>query len=113
MKKLVVIICLILDSILCFAQNPESFRYSPTYVSGIEALREENYDTALDYFKKEVADNPQNGYAWSIIAIICNENDDFDYALEAINKAIPLFKNDKEALYKAYRERSHIYLNKE
>lgn len=95
------------------AQNHESFRYSPTYISGIEALQEERYDIALEYFKKEVADNPQNGYAWSLIAIISNENDDLDYALEAVNKAIPLFKNDKEALYRAYRERSHIYLNRD
>lgn len=95
------------------AQNHESFRYSPTYISGIEALQEKRYDIALEYFKKEVADNPQNGYAWSLIAIISNENDDLDYALEAVNKAIPLFKNDKEALYRAYRERSLIYLNKD
>ena len=113
MKKLYCILVIILAFISMNAQTHDSFYYSPTYVSGIEALREERYDIALDYFKKEVTDNPGNGYAWSIIAIISNENDDFDYALEAINKAIPLFKNDKEALYRAYRERSHIYLNKD
>lgn len=113
MKKIITFICLFLELILCKAQTSDSFQYSYIYGLGIEALREERYDVALDYFKKEVADNPQNGYAWSIIAIISNENDDFDYALEAINKAIPLFKNDKEALYRAYRERSHIYLNRD
>lgn len=95
------------------AQTLNSFYYSPTYVAGIEALQEERYDIALDFFKKEVADNPQNGYAWSLIAIISNENDNLDYALESINNAIPIFKNDKEALYRAYRERAYIYLNRD
>ena len=113
MKKLIIVLLLSFEFLFSNAQTQDSFHYSPTYLSGIEALQEERYDTALEYFKKEVADNPQNGYAWSLIAIISNENDDLDYALEAINKAIPLFKNDKEALYRAYRERSHIYLNRD
>ena len=113
MKKLIIVLLLSFEFLFSNAQTQDSFHYSPTYLSGIKALQEERYDTALEYFKKEVADNPQNGYAWSLIAIISNENDDLDYALESINKAIPLFKNDKEALYRAYRERSYIYLNRD
>ena len=64
MKKLLSLICILIKLFVAQAQTQNSFNYSPTYVSGIEALREENYDTALEYFKKEVADNPQNGYAW-------------------------------------------------
>lgn len=110
--RLIVLCSLLFCWLSTTAQNLDSFHYSPTYLYGIDALQEGHYDIALDYLKKEVKNNPKNGYAWSLIAIISNENDDLNVALESINKAIPLFKNDKEALYRAYRERSHIYLNR-
>ena len=59
--------------LVCFnsleAQNvkrPESYNYQ----RGLEAMQEEKFDEAIDYFNKDIQENPMNGYSYSLIAHI-------------------------------------------
>ena len=48
------------------AQNvkrPESYNYQ----RGLEAMQEEKIEEAIDYFNKDLQENPKNGYSYSWI----------------------------------------------
>ena len=52
-------------SIHIMAQNrPETYNYK----RGVEAVQNEKNDEALDFFNKDLADNPKNGYSYSWVA---------------------------------------------
>ena len=51
------------------AQNvkrPKSYNYQ----CDLEAMQEEKFDEAIDYFNKDIQENPMNGYSYSLIAHI-------------------------------------------
>lgn len=86
------------------------------YTRGVEAYNNENYDEALEYMEKELADNPGNGYAYAYIytAILREYYNQPGVALSAINNAIKkLPKKDKEYRAIAHASRSRIYLSLE
>ena len=69
----------------------------------IEENDKGNKDGALEFFNKEVAENPKNGYAYYGIASIEYEKGHYDLAIEALANAerfIP--KKDKEHLAMVY-----------
>lgn len=64
MRQIVISAFLLLGICQVIAQGvkrPESYNYQ----RGLEALQEEKYQEALDYFNKDLADNPKNGYSYS------------------------------------------------
>lgn len=92
------------------AQNikrPDSYNYQ----RGLEALREENTESALEFFNKDIAENQKSGYPHMWLSYIYLYTDEYGRALDAANQAIQyLPKKDVEYLTFAYGYRSKIYL---
>jgi Tfp pilus assembly protein PilF len=70
MRIVLFIIALECVSLAVNAQNSNKRPDTYNYNRGLEELRKENYVEALTYLNKEVESDPQNGYAYSWIAMI-------------------------------------------
>ena len=91
-------------------KRPDSYNYQ----RGVEAVNNENTQEALEYFNKDVADNPKNGYSFSWIAMLRLHDEEFGKALTAVDLAIKyLPKKDTEYVVFAYSTRASVYLNLE
>ena len=92
------------------AQNvkrPESYNYQ----RGLEAMQEEKFDEAIDYFNKDIQENPENGYSYSWIAHIRLAKEEYGKALTASDLAIKnLPKKDPEYVIFGYSTRAECYL---
>ena len=111
MKKLLFALSFVVWMIGCAnGQNikrPESYNY----LRGMEAVQNKNSQEALDYFNRDIADNPKNGYSYSWIAVIRLESEELGRALTAADLAIKyLPKKDAEYVIFAYSTRADIYL---
>ena len=75
-------------------------------------MQEEKLQEALDYFNKDLKDNPKNGYAYSWIAMLRGQNEEYGRALTAADMAIKyLPKKDAEYVIFAYTTRAGVYLH--
>lgn len=111
MRKFLVVSLMLSTSILTFAQSnikrPDTYNYN----RGLEELRNENYDEALNYLNKEVENNPKNGYAYSWIAMIRHSKDEYGRALTSADLALKnLPKKDGEFIAATYNIRAGVYL---
>ena len=92
------------------AQNvkrPESYNYQ----RGLEAMQEEKFDEAIDYFNKDIQENPKNGYSYSWLAHIRLVKEEYGKALTASDLAIKnLPKKDPEYVIFGYSTRAECYL---
>ena len=104
---------LIVCSAVLYAGNikrPDSYNYT----RGVEAIQNNNIDEALDYLNKEISEHPDNGYAFTWVALIRNYNEEYGRALTAVNTAIKkLPSKDKEFKAFAYGVRGNVFLNLE
>lgn len=104
---------LILCSSVIYADNikrPDSYNYT----RGVEAINKNNTEEALEYLNKEIAEHPDNGYAFAWIALVRNYNEEFGRALTASNVAVKKIPaKDKEYKAFAYSTRAKVYLNLE
>ena len=108
MKRFVVILVALVALMAVAQQRPETYNYK----RGMEALFDNNYSEAIEYFKKEISDNPKNGYPYAWIAMIWAQEEEYGQALTAADKAIKLLpKNDPEFVASAYSVRGDVYLN--
>lgn len=93
-----------------FAQNikrPDSYNYQ----RGIEAIQEEKMGDALEYFNKDIGENPKSGYPYMWVSYIYLAHEEYGKALDAANMAVKLLpKKDAEYLTFAYGYRSKTYL---
>ena len=88
-------------------ERPESYNYQ----RGLEALQEEKHQKALEYFNKDLTENPSNGYSYSWIAHLRLVSGEYGKALTAVELAIKnLPKNDSEFVIFGYLIRAKIYL---
>lgn len=102
MKKALLIIS-ILTSIFANAQ-------SYNFEQGVKAYKDNDFEQALDYFGRELKDNPKNAVALYYRAAIYKYNENYSSALSEINSAIKNFtKNDKEWLAIAHKLRAGVY----
>lgn len=91
-------------------KRPESYNY----MRGVEAVRNQQSEEALEFFNKDLSENPKNGYSFSWIAMIRLGNEEFGKALTAAEQAIKYIpKKDAEYLVFAYSTRAEVYLNLE
>ena len=77
MNRFLVIIACMMLSLASLAQNvkrPESYNYQ----RGLEAMQEEKRQEALDYFNKDLKENPKNGYSYSWIAMLRGQNEEYN-----------------------------------
>lgn len=110
MKKTFIFIAAMVSCLILAAQEPQR-PDTYNYNRGLELLSESDFDEALQYFRKELKDNPRNGYAYSWIGTIYHYNEDYGTALTAYNKAISLLPSkDKSFLSSTYSSRAKLYL---
>ena len=89
--------------------RPDTYNYT----MGVEALRNNNPEEALEYLNKELEDNPDNGYALAWIAFVRNYHGEYGRALTAADLAVrKIPENDKEYRAFAYvvRADAHVAL---
>ena len=69
---------------------------SYNFSRALEEAQRGNQQSAMEYFNKEVADNPQNGYAYMAMAAFHMDNSDYGEARNAVESALKyLPKKDK------------------
>ena len=110
MRKILLSLLVVCTSAL-YADNikrPDSYNYT----RGVEAVQKNNTEEALDYLNKEIAEHPDNGYAFVWVAYLRNSNEEYGRALTAANTAIKkLPTKDKEYKAFAYTVRASVSLN--
>lgn len=113
MRKLVIIFA----ALMCLAltacaegDGKEDDEKSYNYQRGKECWENEDYKQAIDYFRKEVDENPENASAWSYLSTSYYEEEQLGESLNAINKAIKNIPKKKKAqLSTVYNTRANIY----
>jgi len=110
MKKLIILtVVYMMLSLASFAQNhkrPDSYNYN----RAVEAIQNNNVEEALDYLKKELSDAPKNGYAYSWLAYIRENQGEYGMALSAADKAIKnIPSKDSEYVIFALSVRARTY----
>ena len=71
MRAKIILSLMILCSISVWAQKvkrPDSYNYT----RGVEAIQNNNVEEALEYLNKEISEYPDDGYAYSWIALVRN-----------------------------------------
>lgn len=87
-------------------KRPDSYNY----LRGVEAFQDERYEEASDYLNKEISDTPNNGYAFSWIALLRNYQAEYGRSLTASDQAIKYIpKKDKEYRSFAFLTRADTY----
>ena len=113
MRQTIISMLLLLGLGQAVAQNikrPETYNYQ----RGLEAMQEEKTDEAIEFFNKDLQENPKNGYSFMWIAMMRLGNEEYGKALTAADLAIKLLpKKDKEFVAAAYTTRAEVYLNLE
>lgn len=87
-------------------KRPDSYNY----IRGVEALQNEKYEEALDYLNKEIHDFPKNGYAFSWLSLLYNNQAEYGRSLTASDQAVKFIpKKDKEYRSFAFLTRADTY----
>ncbi len=109
MKKLITLLFLSVCITTINAQDikrPDSYNYT----RGVEAIQQENYQDAIDYLNKEIAENPKNGYAFAWIAAIRQHYEEYGRAITALDQAIKYIpKKDKAYRTWVYSNKADVY----
>ena len=93
---------------LCPVQA-ENHNESYNFTRALEEAKNGNKKGAMEYFNKEVAENPKNGYAYMAIAAFHMDNSEYGDARTAAEYALKyLPKKDKKSLSKVYLLRSGL-----
>ena len=86
-------------------KRPDTYNYN----RGEELYFDDKNDEALEYFNKELADNPKNGYAYMYVADIQRQADEAGAALNAANSAVKYIpKKDALMLAAVYSVRAQV-----
>ena len=113
MKKVSLMFVLLFCICQSFAQNikrPESYNYQ----RGREAMQEQKYDEAIEFFNKDIQENPKNGYSFIWIATIRDYRQEYGMALTAADLALKyLPKKDVDYVAFALSTRAGVYLHLE
>lgn len=109
----IILFLMVLCSTSVWAQK-EKRPNSYNFTRGMEAIQNNNVEEALEYLNKEIGENPDNGYAFSLIALVRTYLAEYGKALTAANMAIKKIPSkDKEYVSFAYSTRAAIHLNLE
>jgi clan AA aspartic protease (TIGR02281 family) len=95
--------------LLCSVTYSQKNSYN--FQRGLDYLYNDgDYEKALEYFQKELSDNPQNGMAYFWIGVIKGEYKEYGNSLTNLNTAIKhIPAKDKSSLAKAYCVRALVY----
>ena len=76
----------------------------------MELLDNGELDEGLEYLEKELADNPKNGYAYSWMAAVYVEKEQYGNAMTYVDKALKYTpKKDKEYMSMAHAIKSRVH----
>lgn len=110
MKRYLIFIAVFILYLGSYAQNikrPESYNYQ----RGMEAMQEEKIVEAIEFFNKDLKENPKNGYSFSWIAHLRLTREEYGKALTAADLAIKnLPKKDTEYVIFGYSTRAKCFL---
>ena len=110
MRQIVFLVMMMLGIAQAVAQDvkrPETYNY----LRGVEAYNLGQTEEAIEYFNKDIAENPKNGYSYCWLGAIYSTNGEYGRALDAANQAIKLLpRKDTEYLGFAYAARFSIYV---
>ncbi len=113
MKRILLSLLVTGIAMCIIAQNvkrPETYNY----LRGHEAMQEQKLEEALEYFNKDVKENPKNGYSYVWIATLRTRTEEYGRALTAADLAIKyLPKKDEDYVAFAYSTRAAVYLHLE
>lgn len=110
MKK--IILALLLCCYLPIMGKSTSSTNSYYMQRAIEAYRNNDAETAIRNLSNELDNNPTNGYAHMLVAILCNENDAYGSMLQYAKTALQyLPKSEHEGRGAMYEMLSDLYLN--
>lgn len=110
LKSIILTLAALFNCIGVANSQPQSVMKSYNFSRGLEEAQKGNNADALDFFSKELRENPNNGYAYMSMAILQMDANDFSSAQTSIEQAIrKLPKKDKEWLGRAYASRAHLY----
>ena len=112
MKKSYVVPLIVIALFVSSCTN-KKFERPVTYnfKRGYEAFQDEDMGEALDYFNKDIKENPQNGYSILMVAVIRLEKNDYGHALTAVEDALKYIpENDSDFQAFAFSTRGDIYL---
>ena len=88
-------------------KRPETYNYT----RGVEALQNKNIEEAINFFNKELQENPKNGYAHYWISCINDRNGEYGKALTSVNLALKYIPSkDKEYISYVLASRASIYM---
>jgi clan AA aspartic protease (TIGR02281 family) len=104
MKKALLLFTTVITILFCNAQ-------SYNFEQGLKAFKENDYESAIDFFGREINDNPKAALAFYFRAAIYDYQDKNSFALSDINNSIKNFssKKDKTFLTLAHKLRGDIY----
>jgi clan AA aspartic protease (TIGR02281 family) len=86
-----------------------TFSQSYNLQSGINNYREDKYEEALEFFKKEIAQNPKEGKAYFYIALINVEQETYAQGLTQVNLAIANLAPSDTVVAFAWQLKGDIY----
>lgn len=103
---------LFLFSFIGLASMAQNRSETYNYKRGVEAVQNQKAEEALDFFDKDVTENPKNGYSYSWMAWLFLNKKDYGRALTAADFAIKyLPRKDAEYVAFSYNTRAEVYLH--
>jgi len=103
MKKTILLLVALFSMLFC---NAQTYNFD----QGVKAFNEKDIEKALDYFSREINDNPKSSVALYYRAIIYNLQEQNSFALRDINNSIKYFSSKEKILLSgAHRLRGDIY----
>lgn len=110
MKKTILSLCCsLMAASAVMAQGNVNRPQTYNYQSGIEAYQKENLKESLEYFEKELEQNPKNGYAMLWEAYVYHASERYGEALGMTDKSLKyLPSKDKEYIAMAHGMRGDL-----
>lgn len=110
-RKIILALCCLWAAYGALAQTSVKRPVTYNYQLGIEAYNDGRFRDSFDYFEKELAQNPKNGYAMLWEAYIYDANKMYGQALANTEKSLKyLPSKDKEYIAIAYGKRGDLHL---
>lgn len=115
MKRILTLFVALVCTVALFSKEKNNGPFFPdtyNFKRGAEAVQNEKIEEALEYFNKDIQENPKSGYPYIMTALIRGKNGEFGKALGACEEGMKLLpKKDKSFIAYSYSIRSGIYLS--
>lgn len=99
-------------ALMVMCQKPKDLKDSENYKKAAELIyyNKDNAEKAYNLLEKELQEHPNNGYAYYYMGLLNMGCEAYEEALESLNSAIDMLREDKDGILYAYRLRAIVYL---